>query len=293
MQFFWIIGKTGILAKAFQRCFCERAISYEITSSQECDLTNYSKLEDFSKGKSFTHILNCGAYTAVDLAEKEKENAFAVNAKGVENLAKLAKKREAKLIHFSTDYVFDGKKNVPYKETDIVNPINIYGKSKEKGEALLQEFLSTSLIIRTSWVFSRDGHNFIRTMLKAMREKEEIQVIEDQVGKPTYVEDLVLATLEILEERGIYHFANKDEVSRYAYAEEIFDELANRGVNVKCKRILPALSSSFSGYALRPAYSVLDTTKIETLLKHPIRSHKSALKECLSYILNEENFHVS
>jgi dTDP-4-dehydrorhamnose reductase len=293
MQLFWIIGKTGILSKAFQRFFCERDISYEASSSQECDISHYSQLEAFAKGKAFTHILNCSAYTAVDLAEKEEERAFAVNAKGVENLALFAKHIQAKLVHFSTDYVFDGKKKTPYKETDRVHPVNIYGKSKERGEHILRDISPDSLVIRTSWVFSRDGHNFIKAMLKVMQEKEEIQVIEDQIGKPTYVEDLVLATLEILEESGVYHFANKEEVSRYAYAKEILNELEDREIKVKCKKILPISSGTLVGYAPRPAYSVLDTTKIEKLLKEPIRTHQSALKECFPYILNKESFYVS
>jgi dTDP-4-dehydrorhamnose reductase len=130
-------------------------------------------------------------------------------------------------------------------------------------------------------------------MIKVMKEKEEIQVIEDQIGKPTYVEDLVLATLQILEESGIYHFANEDEVSRYDYAKEIFQELKDMGVNMKCKKILPISYDSLKGYAPRPAYSVLDTTKIQKLLKHPIRSHQVALRECLPYFFNQECLHVS
>lgn len=293
MQYFWIVGKAGILSKAFQRFFDARGISYKVSSSQECDVANEHHLEKFAKDESFTHILNCSAYTAVDLAEKDQDRAFAVNATGAEHLASLAKKRNVKLIHFSTDYVFDGKSKAPYKETDKVNPLSVYGKSKERGERLIQEMLPGSLIVRTSWVFSQDGHNFIKAMLKVMQEKDEIQVIEDQMGKPTYVEDLVVATLDILQESGVYHFANKDEVTRFDYAKEIFDALINIGVKLKCKTILPALSANVVGYAPRPTYSVLDTIKIEKLLKHPIRSHKSALKECLPHILKKESVYVS
>jgi dTDP-4-dehydrorhamnose reductase len=293
MTDFWIIGKTGIVSKAFQRLFDASAVSYEVTSSKECDIADYHKLEAFFKRKEFKYILNCSAYTAVDVAEKEEERAFAVNAQGPEHLAKLVQHSPTKILHFSTDYVFDGEQQVPYQETDQVHPLSVYGKSKAEGEERLLQRLPESLVIRTSWIFSRDGHHFIKAMLKIMKEREEIQVVEDQIGKPTYVEDLVLATLEILGEKGRYHFANQGAVSRYAYAKEIFEELKRQSISLKCKRIEPISSDSLKGYAPRPAYSVLDTTKIEKKLKQPIRHHKSALEECISLILAQEKTYVS
>lgn len=287
---FWIIGKTGLLSRAFQRILSEKKIPYQVSSSSECDIRNLDILKSYAREVTSQYILNCSAYTAVDLAETRSEEAYAVNAQGVQNLGIVAKMLGAQLIHFSTDYVFDGKKKSPYQEQDPTNPLSVYGASKRKGEEILLEQLPSALIIRISWLFSSEGPSFMNTMWKAMMKQQELKVVETQIGKPTYVDDVVEAVLQVRDASGIYHFANQDEVSRYTYAQEIYNELKSHGLQLQCKHIAPI--ASMQGGAPRPDYSVLDTRKIETLLQRPIRSHTKALKECIDLMVCKESSRV-
>jgi dTDP-4-dehydrorhamnose reductase len=282
----WIIGKSGLLSRAFQRILSEKKISYQVSSSSECDIRNSAALKSYARKVTTPYIFNCSAYTAVDLAETHREEAYAVNAQGVQNLVAVAKMLSAHLIHFSTDYVFDGKKNSPYQEQDLTHPLSVYGASKRKGEEILLEQLPSALIIRIAWLFSSEGPSFVNTMWQVMVKQQELKVVETQIGKPTYVDDVVEAALQARDASGIYHFANQDAVSRYAYAQEIYHELKLQGISLQCQHIAPI--ASMQGGAPRPNYSVLDTTKIEALLPKPIRSHTQALKECIHLMVCKE-----
>jgi dTDP-4-dehydrorhamnose reductase len=223
--------------------------------------------------------INCAAYTAVDRAEEEKEKAFQVNGDGVGYLAHACKEFEARLVHISTDYVFDGRSLKPYTEDDITNPLNVYGASKLKGEELCLEQDPQSIIIRSSWVYSEFGKNFIRTMLKLLREKEEINVVKDQLGSPTYAHDLAETILKIIAGPpwlpGIYHFCNEGIISWYDFAREI-----KKMIRANC-RINAVSTNEYPTLARRPAFSALNSGKIMHTFHLQLHDWKESLAACL------------
>ena len=243
------------------------------------DLTDYSLLEEFYKNYKPLFLVNCAAYTAVDKAEEEKELAFRLNTEVPGKLAELCQKYGAKLIHISTDYVFDGKNYRPYKENDVPNPLSVYAKSKFDGENRILEF-NNSIIIRTSWLYSTTGNNFIKTMLKIGKEKKEISVVFDQIGSPTYAADLADAVLKIIHSAvineknfipGIYHYSNEGVCSWYDLAVEIF-----RVADIDCK-VRPIESKEYPLPAKRPLYSILNKDKIKSTFKLEIPHWKDSL----------------
>jgi dTDP-4-dehydrorhamnose reductase len=222
-------------------------------------------------------ILNCGAYTAVDKAETEKELAFTVNHLAVELIAKYASKNNVKLIHISTDYVFDGSSSVALNEEAKTNPINVYGASKRAGEVACAKENPNSIIIRTSWVYSKFGNNFVKTMQRLMQEKDAINVVNDQVGSPTYAADLAQVIIEILESSdwisGIYNYSNEGEISWYEFALAI-----KEFGSYDCK--VEGISSiAYPTPAKRPEFSLLDKRKIKEVYSLDIPNYKKSLKE--------------
>lgn len=262
----WLIGHKGILGSSIASAAIAKNLNFIGTSSTEVDITREFEVERFLKNNYFTHIINCAAYTSVDEAEKNLRLANELNAKAVENLSIACHKKKMKLIHFSSDYVFSGDKATPYKEDDPTAPINAYGKSKEQGEKLLFQHLKNGCVIRTSWLFGK-GKNFISTMIRLMQEKEEIKVVSDQIGRPTCADDLAKVTLLLLDQKGIFHFANDEALSWYEYALKIYNLSEIFGIHLKCKKIVPVSSKDFITPARRPLNSVLDTNKVENLLK--------------------------
>ena len=222
-------------------------------------------------------IFNCGAYTAVDKAETEKELAFLVNHLAVEVIAKYASKNKAKLIHISTDYVFDGSSSVALDEEAETNPINIYGESKRAGEIASLKENPDSIIIRTSWVYSKFGNNFVKTMQRLMQERDEINVVNDQIGSPTYAADLAQAMISVLESPdwipGIYNYSNEGEISWYDFALAI-KELG--GYTCKAGGIP---SASYPTPAKRPEFSLLEKKKIREIYNLDIPNYKESLKK--------------
>jgi len=222
-------------------------------------------------------IFNCGAYTAVDKAESEKELAFTINHSAVELIAKYSKKNNVKLIHISTDYVFDGSSSVALHEEAETNPINIYGESKRAGEIACLKENPESIIIRTSWVYSKFGNNFVKTMQRLMQERDEINVVNDQTGSPTYAADLAQAMLDILESSkwtsGIYNYSNEGEISWYEFAMSI-KQLGNYNCNVG-----GIASSSYPTPAKRPQFSLLDKKKIKEVYNLDVPDYKKSLKK--------------
>ena len=277
----WLAGASGMLGNKFQQILRQQNISFVPTDHQIVDLTNLKEVQSFIKSNHFTHIINCAAYTNVDLAEKELEQAFKVNAEAVRNLAIESKKKDVKLVSFSTDYVFDGKGSEPYTETAAAVPLNVYGQSKLQGEKWLTGLSDAALIIRSSWLFDERGKNFVRTMLLLMQQKEELKVVDDQVGSPTYCEDLCLATLALLPKSGIFHFAGSGHCSWYAFSWQIFEIAKQLGIPLNIKNILPISTGELEQKAKRPCFSVLDCNKfIETAGFKP-RPWQIALRECL------------
>ena len=236
--------------------------SFFFTDTSNLDITNHAVVAAFIKTNNIDVIVNCAAYTAVDKAESEPELADAINHLAVKNLAIIAKERGAKLIHISTDYVFDGTGHKPYVETDIPNPQSVYGQTKLDGELAIQAVNpSNSIIIRTSWVYSTYGSNFVKTMLRLGKEHEKINVVSDQVGSPTYAGDLAKVLLEILpkinsEQVAIYHFANLGNCSWSEFAKAIFKI---KGMDV---RVTDIPTSQYPTLAKRPYYSVMMIDKI-------------------------------
>ena len=236
------------------------------TDIDQLDILNYNQLEIFIKDNKIDFVVNCAAYTAVDLAETEIEKACKINIIAPKYLAELTKLNNTKFIHISTDYVFDGKKNTPYNEDDSTNPQSVYGKSKLEGEQNIIKENPSTIIIRTSWLYSEYGKNFVKTIINLLSEKTELKVVYDQIGTPTYAGDLANAILKIIEKftteniwkSGIYHYSNLGVCSWFDFAKKIIDKYDTEN---KIK-IIPVLSNEFKTAAQRPHYSVFDKYKI-------------------------------
>ena len=251
----WLVGKSGMLCNSFEKLLLERGIDFFVTDKRQVDICDRRAVANVS---GYSHIVNCAAHTNVDGAEKEATRAFSVNRDGVHNLAEAAKKKGAKMVHFSTDFVFDGTKNVPYVEEDRPNPLSVYGKSKYDGERCVWDASENNLVIRTSWLFGHGRSNFVKTMVKFLREGKSLNVVSDQMGCPTYSDDLGLATLDLLECKGLFHYSGAGETSWYEFAKEI------AGCLPKCvSQIQPILADAYKSLAPRPAYSVLSTKKAQ------------------------------
>lgn len=254
-------GQLGSEIKALEKQYAD--IQFVYTDVDELDLTNPKKIDDFFYHNTFDYCLNCAAYTAVDQAEDEFDKAMLINATAVEHLAKACKKYTTKLIHVSTDYVFDGKNYKPYLETDGTAPDSKYGLSKLAGEESVKLFSNSALILRTSWLYSLYGNNFVKTMLRLSKERKELSVVADQVGTPTYAGDLAKVMLDIVSKgeinqgTEIYHYSNEGAISWYDFAKAIF-----RITGIDCT-VLPIESKDFPAKASRPYYSVLSKEKIK------------------------------
>jgi dTDP-4-dehydrorhamnose reductase len=243
------------------------------------DLEDLSTLENIFLKFNPAFLVNCAAYTAVDKAEEDVDTAFAINAAAVGTIAALCNKFHCKMIHISTDYVFNGNNDHPFFPDDIKGPLNVYGHSKLKGEELALQENPGVIIIRTSWVYSTHGKNFVKTMIRLMQEKESINVVNDQVGSPTYAADLAQAILVILKSPewypGIYHYSNEGIISWYDFAIEIRDQ-----IHSSCQ-VNPVDSSAYPTPAKRPFYSALNTSKIKQTYPVPTREWKESLRECI------------
>ncbi|MDD5157892.1 dTDP-4-dehydrorhamnose reductase [Sulfurimonas sp.] len=254
---------------------------FYFTNSKELDITNYKKVESFCSDNSIKTIINCAAYTAVDRAESEQELADKINHLAVKNLATIAKENNIKLIHISTDYVFDGTNYKPYTEDDATNPQNIYGKTKLDGEnGMLAINPKDSIIIRTSWVYSSFGANFVKTMLRLGKEKESLSVVYDQVGTPTYARDLAKAILDIVPKIKnlkvqIYNYSNEGVLSWYDFAKEVM-----KMAKLDCK-INPIETKEYPTPASRPYYSLLNKSKIKSTFNLEMPYWKDSLDDCL------------
>ncbi|MCZ9852426.1 dTDP-4-dehydrorhamnose reductase [Brachyspira hyodysenteriae] len=265
----WIIGKNGMLAQDILQVFNKNNIEYTSTASN-IDITNIDILNNFIKDKNIKTIINCSAYTKVDLAEDEKDICYKVNGEGVKNITEIASNINADLIHFSTDYVFDGENNKPYNEEDKTNPINIYGKSKLEGEKYALSY-NKSIVIRVSWLYGIYGKNFVYTMINLMNSKESIKVVNDQFGSPTYTEDVAMVIYDIIKNNnfyyGLYHYTNEGDISWYDFAKTIYNKGKEYNIiNNDCK-VNPCTTEEYPTKAKRPKYSVLSVEKIKRYVK--------------------------
>ncbi len=258
--------------------------NFHLTDINKLDITNPECVKEFINNHKINYIINCAAYTAVDLAENEEKLAFNINHKAVESLARIAKSKKIKLIHISTDYVFDGKSIRPYNEDDIPNPKSVYGFSKLAGEQAIKSVNPiNSIIIRTSWVYSRFGNNFVKTMLKLSKSNSEIKVVSDQIGTPTNAFDLAKVILDILPKIKnnnvqIFHFSNNGQCSWLEFADLIF-----KLKNIKLK-LIPIKTDEYPTIAKRPSYSVLDKTLIKNTFNLKIPNWEESLTNTINYL---------
>lgn len=277
-----VTGANGQLASEIN-AISSQYPQYEFTFSDKetLDLGNLCKMEDYFENKSFATIINCAAYTAVDKAESENELADTVNHRFVSMLAKIAKKQDSKLIHISTDYVFNGQNHRPYVETDPTDPQGIYGRTKRDGEnAILSTSPANTLIIRTSWVYSSFGNNFVKTMLRLGHDRDSLDVIFDQVGTPTYARDLAQTILDILphiqnKSPEIYHYSNEGTASWYDFAKAVFEFS-----DVMCE-VNPITTDQYPTPAKRPHYSLLNKSKIKNDFGITVPYWRDSLRICL------------
>ena len=273
-----VTGASGQLGKCFQKLAVrEEGIDWLFMDSSELDITSNRDLNNFFNRKGIDYCINCAAYTNVEKAESDQEKAFEINAEAVRNLAKICKKNHTTLIHFSTDYVFDGTAKAPYSETDHTNPINVYGASKLKGENYIKDVLTNYFIFRTSWLYSEFGHNFFITILNKVEEKATLNITTAQIGTPTNANHLAQLVLMLIKEKstnfGLYHFSNSGETTWYGFANEILKVSENLN-NVQLNK-----DNSYKTIAERPTYSVLDNNKLLEAFKTPLKSWKNAVRE--------------
>ncbi|WP_431108137.1 dTDP-4-dehydrorhamnose reductase [Winogradskyella poriferorum] len=273
-----ITGAKGQLAQSIKnQTNYLTDIIFIFKTSEELDITDSKALAMHFSNNNFDYCVNCAAYTGVDKAEDEVKKAFDINAYGSQNLALACKQFNTTLIHISTDFVFDGKKNKSYTEQDTPKPINTYGASKLKGEEYISEILTNYFIIRTSWLYSEFGHNFVKTILRLSKEKQELKIVSDQIGSPTYAGDLASLIIKILlvdcKDYGLYHYANHGQTSWYGFASKIL-QLKHSTTKIK-----PQTSNDFKTRAKRPKYSVLNINKVIETFKIEILDWEISLAQ--------------
>lgn len=255
-----ITGANGQLGKELVELFTPKGFEVYGFGRDKMDITNQAQVQEIISTVKPNIILHSAAHTQVDLAESEPEQAFSINAYGTRNVAVAAEAVGAKLVYVSTDYVFDGTNDTPYNEFFPTSPLGVYGKSKLAGEQFVRDLHSKFFIVRTSWVYGKHGNNFVKTMLKLGKEKEELSVVADQIGCPTYTLDLANSILELVDTQkyGVYHISNSGSCSWYEFAKAIFEE-AKININLK-----PCTTADFPRPAARPAYSVFEHMALKT-----------------------------
>ena len=278
----WLIGNKGMLGAEVEALLRKQSMPY-IASDKEVDITDQGQLQQFVSDSHPSWIINCSAYTAVDKAEDEPELAFFINARGPRNIAEIAKNSGAKFIHISTDYVFDGIKQGAYVETDPPNPLGVYGTSKYEGEVGITETLSEYFIIRTAWLYGKQGGNFACTMLRLFKERDEVRVVGDQYGSPTYAPDLAGALLDIIDlnsdSYGIYHFANEGKISWHDFACEIYRMAQKKDLLTKEVLIRRIVTQDYPTKAQRPQNSYLSKEKIKSTFNIVVRHWQAGLQD--------------
>lgn len=259
--------------------------NFVFTDIDNLALDNFELVEQFFSEQNPAYCINCAAYTAVDKAESNRDVVMMVNGTVVGNLASVCKKYETKFVHISTDYVFDGESTVAYKEDDQTNPSNVYGESKLLGEQLCMKEDPSYIIIRTAWVYSSFGNNFVKTMMRLMAERPELNVVSDQVGSPTYAADLAKAIMDIVAsgkwESGIYHYSNEGRISWYDFAVAVKNLIGSR-----CA-VHPIPTTAYPTPAKRPKYSLLNKEKIKTVYSVKVPDWESSLKECVEILIQK------
>ncbi|HIC40080.1 MAG TPA: dTDP-4-dehydrorhamnose reductase [Piscirickettsiaceae bacterium] len=289
-----VIGKTGQLGQSINEIVSkmQSCDEFVFVGRDELDLSDKDGVVSYFENNNFDIIINCAAYTAVDKAESEIELANRINHLAIQKIATIANKQQIKLIHISTDYVFSGESNIPYLESDVVNPINIYGKTKLAGEqAVLETMPTDATIIRTSWVYSEYGNNFVDTMLRLGKERDELNVVSDQIGSPTYAVDLAMAILHIIQNEEflnsgqktqIYHYSNEGSCSWFDFAKEIFEL-----TNIQCT-VNPITTEQYPTTTQRPRNTLMNKDKITKTFGINIPYWEVSLKTCIAALKKKQ-----
>ena len=285
-----VTGANGQLGSEIRKtCIRYPYLSFLFTDVDELDITDFNTVESFFEREKPDFLINCAAYTAVDVAETDDELAELINTKVPAYLGRIAGKNECKIIHISTDYVFDGSGCLPYAENDLVNPESIYGKTKLNGEISLLKENPRAIIIRTSWLYSSFGNNFVKTMIRLGLERDELKVVGDQIGTPTYAADLAEVLVDVISKTtmgkkdwkpGIYHYSNEGVCSWYDFAKAIHEMYG-----IKCN-VYPISTEEYPTPAKRPSYSVLNKSKIKKFLGVEIPYWRDSLSLCIEEIKN-------
>ncbi|NDP21288.1 MAG: dTDP-4-dehydrorhamnose reductase [Paludibacter sp.] len=278
-----ITGSNGQLGNEMQQASKRyNSFNYLFTDVAELDICNKSALDAYVIENNVNIIVNCAAYTAVDKAEDDQELCYKINRDAVRNIGEVAAKNKLKVIHVSTDYVFDGTNHIPYTEEMPVSPVSVYGKSKQEGEKALMEVCNQAVIIRTSWLYSSFGGNFVKTMIKLGTERDTLNVIFDQIGTPTYAADLANSILQVINAEkfisGIYHYSNEGVCSWYDFTKTI-----HRIAGINCK-VLPIETKDYPTRTPRPHYSVLNKARIKTTYGISIPYWEESLKKCIAIL---------
>jgi len=296
-----VTGKNGQLGRSIQNIVNtdtkignnQSTNNFIFVGREDLDLSSKSSISHyFGNNDKFDLIINCAAYTQVDKTEQEVELASQINHLAVKQLASIASNQQARLIHISTDYVFDGESNKPYLETDTPNPINTYGRTKLAGEKALQALMPiNAIIIRTNWLYSEYGNNFVKTILRLGKERDELKVVSDQIGSPTYATDLADVILEIIKHKKfrylgqtmqIYHYSSEEEISWYEFAKEIF-----KIEKIDCE-VNPVTSQQYPTPAKRPRNTLMNKDKIVKVFNIKISNWKSSLNTCMAILKQKQ-----
>ncbi|QED38475.1 dTDP-4-dehydrorhamnose reductase [Antarcticibacterium arcticum] len=272
-----VLGASGQLGLCIQEITsADNQIDWLFMSSSEVDITSSYDLQQCFNSKRIDYCINCSAYTNVEKAETDKETAFSINAEALRSLADICKRNNTVLFHISTDYVFNGRAQMPYLETDLTDPINVYGASKLAGENYIKEHANRYFIFRTSWLYSQYGHNFYKTVLRKAANGEELNITTSQTGTPTNAHHLARFIVKLIEEGnssyGLYHFSNTGETTWYGFAKEILDIACQDKGKLK-------EDNSYKTIASRPVYSVLDKSKLINTFHHQIPAWEEGVKE--------------
>ncbi len=283
----WLVGGNGMMGRDLAEKLSAAGTAY-LSTDIELDITDKLAVTEFSRGKNSGWIINCSAYTAVDRAEDEKEKAFAVNCDGVKNLAEAAKSMGAKIIHLSTDYVFSGLKERGYTEDDKASPSSVYGASKLAGEDNLSSSHDKYFIFRISWLYGAYGKNFVHTMLNLFNERDELNVVNDQFGSPTYTGELAEFLVNLVQsgsdKYGIYHFSGEGMINWHEFASEIYRFAVKYRLTERMVKINPVDSSKYPQKAKRPAYSYMFKDKLYSTFGYRPKNWRETLEEYIKSI---------
>jgi len=276
-----VTGGNGQLAKCIKDIESKYSdLNFIYANSAELNIADSNAVQQFFNNQTIQYCINCAAYTAVDKAESDQQNAENVNILGSKNLAIACAEKNATLIQVSTDFVFNGEKSIAYTETDTTNPTGVYGATKLEGELEVAKNIAQYFIIRTSWLYSENGNNFMKTMIRLSKDRDLLNIVADQIGTPTYATDLAKAIIKIIttnnQEYGIYHYSNEGVASWYDFAKAIFEE---NKIDIK---VLPIKSEAYPTPAKRPHFSVLDKTKIKTNLQIEIPHWRDSLRKAIA-----------